>query len=119
MHSLILLLALVPDGALYAQARGGLKAEPESAKPVAVRNNVAQPGREVVTLDPAKPKAGAVAVVGERILAVGSLEELKMAASDQPFAVDRTFEKLVIDTNHTSLSINRLAAPRSRKLSNG
>lgn len=54
------------------------------------------PAREVLTLDPAKPKATAVALVGDRILSVGSLEELKTAASDQPFAVDRTFEKLVI-----------------------
>lgn len=50
MHSLILLLALLPDGKLCAQARGGLKPEAASTKPVAVRNDVAQPGREVVTL---------------------------------------------------------------------
>lgn len=52
--------------------------------------------KEVITLDPAKPNATAVAVVGDRILGVGSLEELKRVAGDQPFTVDNTFAKQVI-----------------------
>jgi predicted amidohydrolase YtcJ len=52
--------------------------------------------KEIITLDPAKPKATAVAVVGDKILAVGSLDELKKAAGDQPFTVDNTFAKQVI-----------------------
>lgn len=52
--------------------------------------------REVVTLDPGKPKAEAVAVAGDRILAVGTLDELKNAAGGQPFVVDDTFAKNVI-----------------------
>ncbi|MGB1131243.1 MAG: imidazolonepropionase-like domain-containing protein [Haloferula sp.] len=48
--------------------------------------------KEVVTLDPDKPEAEAVAVVGDRILAVGSLDELKQAAGDQPLRVDDTFK---------------------------
>ena len=52
--------------------------------------------KEIVTLDPANPKANAVAVVGNRILAVGSLDELKKAAGDQPFIVDKTFANQVI-----------------------
>jgi len=47
--------------------------------------------REAVTLDPDKSSAGAVAVVGDRILATGTLEELKAAAGDQPYAVDESF----------------------------
>ncbi len=54
------------------------------------------PAKEVVTLDPAKPTAQAVAVVGDRILATGSLEELKAAAGNQPYRLNSTFEKLVI-----------------------
>lgn len=54
------------------------------------------PAKEIVTLDPAKPKAEAVAVARDRILAVGSLDELKKAAGDQPFTVDHTFAKQVI-----------------------
>ena len=52
--------------------------------------------KEIVTLDPNKPKADAVAVVGDRILAVGSLEELKKAAGDQPYTVDTSFADKVI-----------------------
>ncbi|NRB73809.1 MAG: amidohydrolase [Verrucomicrobiales bacterium] len=52
--------------------------------------------KEIVTLDPAKPTAEAVAVVGERILATGTVAELKAAAGDQPFRVDDTFKDHVI-----------------------
>ena len=52
--------------------------------------------REIVTLDPAKPSANAVAVVGDRILAVGTLEELKAAAGDQAYTVDATFADKVM-----------------------
>lgn len=47
--------------------------------------------REIITLNPAKPKAQAVAVVGDRILAVGTLEELRAAAGSQPSVVDDRF----------------------------
>ena len=52
--------------------------------------------KEIVTLDPAKPTAEAVAVVGERILAVGSLDELKAAAGKQAYTVKTTFADQVI-----------------------
>lgn len=52
--------------------------------------------KEIVTLNPDKPKATAVAVVGNRILAVGSLDELKAAAGDQKYKVDNTFLNKVI-----------------------
>ncbi len=47
--------------------------------------------KEIVTLDPAKPTAQAVAVVGDRILATGTLAELKTAAGDQKYSIDNTF----------------------------
>ncbi|MBR8536404.1 amidohydrolase [Carboxylicivirga sediminis] len=60
-------------------------------------NIVIYTAKEVVTLNPDNPKATAVAVVGDKILAVGSLEALKAAAGDQPFAVDNTFiDKVVV-----------------------
>lgn len=46
--------------------------------------------------DPAKPTAQAVAVVGDRILAVGPLEDLKAAAGKQPYRVGTTFTNQVI-----------------------
>jgi predicted amidohydrolase YtcJ len=52
--------------------------------------------KEIVTLDPEKPTAEAVAVVGDRILATGSLGELKAAAGKQPYTVNTTFADQVI-----------------------
>lgn len=52
--------------------------------------------REIITLDPNRPKANAVAVIEDRILAVGRLEELKAAAGNQPYTVDETFANYVI-----------------------
>ena len=49
--------------------------------------------KEFLTLDPEKLKlkATAVAVVGDRILAVGSVEEVKGVVVEQPYTVDSTF----------------------------
>ncbi len=52
--------------------------------------------KEIVTLDPEKPTAQAVAVVGDRILAVGSVDDLKAAAGKQPYTVNTTFANQVI-----------------------
>ena len=57
---------------------------------------VIYPAREIVTLDPAKPMAQAVAVVGDRILAVGSLDELTTAIGNQPYSVNDVFTDHVI-----------------------
>jgi hypothetical protein len=60
------------------------------------REAVIYVAREVLTMDPARPRAEAVAVVGDRIAAVGTLAELQALARDQPFRVDRTFADKVI-----------------------
>lgn len=52
--------------------------------------------RAVHTMDPRRPRAEAVAVVGDRIAAVGTLAELQALAGDQPFRVDRSFADKVI-----------------------
>jgi hypothetical protein len=52
--------------------------------------------KEIITLDPKKPSATAVAVLGERVLAVGSVDELKSAAADKPYVVNETFAGKVI-----------------------
>lgn len=57
---------------------------------------VIYPAKEIITLDPAKPKANAVAVVGSRILATGSLDELRAAVGDQEFRIDESFKDKVI-----------------------
>jgi predicted amidohydrolase YtcJ len=62
----------------------------------AAQDIVIYPAREIVTLDPAKPTAQAVAVSGDRILAVGSLHDLEVAAEKHPYTVDTTFASQVI-----------------------
>lgn len=52
--------------------------------------------REIITLDPKRPTAEAVAVVGDRILATGALAELKAVIGDQKFTVDERFADKVI-----------------------
>jgi predicted amidohydrolase YtcJ len=52
--------------------------------------------KEIVTLDPAKPTVQAVAVMGDRIIATGALDELKAAAGKQPYRVDTTFSNQVV-----------------------
>jgi predicted amidohydrolase YtcJ len=52
--------------------------------------------REIITLEPARPSAEAVAVVGDRILWVGSLDETIAILGDQPYTIDRTFADHVI-----------------------
>ena len=52
--------------------------------------------KEIVTMDASRPTATAVAVVGERIFAVGTLEGLQRTAGTQPYTVDRTFANKVI-----------------------
>lgn len=52
--------------------------------------------REIVTLDPDRPSAKAIAVVGGRILAVGSLDEVQQTVGDRPHRVDDRFADKVI-----------------------
>lgn len=52
--------------------------------------------REILTLDPERPSAEAIAVIGDRILWVGGLDETVAQLGDQPFEIDRTFADHVI-----------------------
>ena len=54
------------------------------------------PAKEIITLDPARPSATAVAVLGSRILAVGSVGDLAAAAGGQPYTIDERFAGKVI-----------------------
>jgi predicted amidohydrolase YtcJ len=47
--------------------------------------------RKIITMERGNPTATAVAVAGDRILAVGSLEEVKKSLADRPYAVDQRF----------------------------
>ncbi|NIZ59534.1 amidohydrolase [Sedimentitalea sp. CY04] len=52
--------------------------------------------REIVTLDPSQPTASAVAVVNDRILACGTLDEVKAAVGDRAYQMDTTFQDKVV-----------------------
>jgi predicted amidohydrolase YtcJ len=94
-------LSLLLGAAALFLSPGHPQAQPRSIQDLAAAFDalprvVIYTAREIVTLDPARPTARAVAVVGDRILAVGSLEELVAAAGGQPHTVDRTFADRVI-----------------------
>jgi predicted amidohydrolase YtcJ len=52
--------------------------------------------KEIVTLDPDKPSTKAVAVLGSRILATGTLDEVKKALGRQPYTLDDSFANQVV-----------------------
>jgi len=52
--------------------------------------------KEIVTLDAETPQANAVAVLGDRILAVGSLDQVKKATKNRAYSVDQRFAEKVI-----------------------
>lgn len=52
--------------------------------------------KRIITMDPRRSRGEAVAVLGERILAVGTLEDLIHAAGEQPLPVDETFRDKVL-----------------------
>ncbi len=52
--------------------------------------------KQIVTLDPERPDAQAVAVVNGRILSVGSLDDVETLVGDQPYVVDTSFSDKVI-----------------------
>ena len=52
--------------------------------------------QEIVTLDPARPSVAAVAVAGDRILATGSLDQVRTALGRRPYRLDASFADQVI-----------------------
>ncbi|MBN9017890.1 MAG: amidohydrolase [Rhizobiales bacterium] len=51
---------------------------------------------KIVTMEAANPTAEAVAIAGKRIVAVGSLDEVKAALGDQPYQLDETLKARVV-----------------------
>jgi predicted amidohydrolase YtcJ len=52
--------------------------------------------RKILTMERANPIATAVALGGDRVLAVGSIEEVKKALADRSFALDERFASKVL-----------------------
>lgn len=97
--------AATAAGAFVCQAAGSVPAlaQAESFQDLATRFDrggdlrlTIYRAREIVTLDPARPAATAVAVLGDRILAAGSLDEVTRAVGDRPFTIDDSFADKVV-----------------------
>jgi predicted amidohydrolase YtcJ len=71
--------------------------------------------RKILTLERAAPEATAVAVAGGRIVAVGSLEEVRAALGERPHEIDGRFESQVLMPgfidNHLHPSMAALLLP--------
>ncbi|CAJ0882392.1 hypothetical protein AMST5_03333 [freshwater sediment metagenome] len=52
--------------------------------------------RKIVTIEPKHPSGEAVAVSGKRIIAVGTLDEVKKALGDRPYKVDETLKSKIV-----------------------
>ncbi len=87
--------AAFADGSMNSALTSGLQkarqSVPASLGPVTVYT-----AKKVLTMERSNPEATAVAVAGKRILAVGSLEEVKAALGDRQFTVNETFKSKVI-----------------------
>ena len=77
------------DGAVNETLRKGLV--PRPAAPVTIFT-----AKKLITMERGNPEASAVAVAGKRIVAVGSLAEVKAALGDMKFMVDDTFAAKVV-----------------------
>ena len=83
------LFALQPMG--YAQTLQDMSSAMQSAPQITIYT-----AKEIITMDPAKPRAEAVAVVNGKILAVGTREEVGKIVGNQPARLDKTFNDKVI-----------------------
>ena len=81
--------AEVPAQSVSLQQLGGAAGRP-------LPEIIIYPARTVVTLDPARPTADAVAVIGDRIAGTGTVEGLVATAGRQRHRVDETFADLVL-----------------------
>ena len=85
----------VADGSLNSALTEGLQAGRQPA--VAPGETVTiYAAKKIVTMESSNPVATAVAVAGKRILAVGSLEDVKAALGDRKYTTNDTFKEKII-----------------------
>ncbi|MBP6597373.1 MAG: amidohydrolase family protein, partial [Arenimonas sp.] len=89
--SLLALMLVLPGATLAAGSLQDLLGSTEATPPLVI-----YPAREIITLDPAQPKAEAVAVRGDRIVAVGDLASLKASAGEEAYVLDERFANQVL-----------------------
>ena len=96
LHLATIFVGLLFGGALHLPAQSPSLQDLGGASWKQLPAITIYPAKEILTLDAAKPRAEAVAVVGQRILATGTLKELTDAVGDQEHHIDRTFAEKVI-----------------------
>jgi len=97
------LLALAPATAIAHGEAARAPAGHDSIDPAAAAapaappaHIIVYPAKSIVTLDPVRPTAEAVAVLNGRVLSVGTLEEVQSWGKDRDMVVDRQFEDAVL-----------------------
>ena len=92
---LVVLLAAVISGPIPALADAiSLQDVMEKAAPLPQATVFV--AKEFITMDPNRPRAEAVAVVGGKIVAVGSRADLEKLAGEQAYKIDDTFKDKVV-----------------------
>jgi hypothetical protein len=98
--ALVAAIAAIPavshaDGGMNSQIGQSLPG-PSGTTDAAPAPVIVYPAANVITMERDRPSASAVAVSGKRIVAVGSLDEVKRALGKRPFTVDDTFKSRVV-----------------------
>ncbi|MCK9914621.1 amidohydrolase [Microbacteriaceae bacterium K1510] len=81
------------DGSINQSLQQGLGGPPASDTP---RPPIIFTARKVITMERAAPEASAVAVAGKRIVAAGTLEQVKAALGNQAYTIDETFKDKIV-----------------------
>ena len=86
-------LPALADGDVNEQLTNALVQPPAPGSPEPATLFVA---RKVITMEPGNPEGTAVAISGKRIIAAGTLEDVKSALGDRPYALDETFKSKIV-----------------------
>ena len=85
--------AVLAEGTFNEPVAKALRAPDPAPQPTLATIFVA---RKIVTIEPKHPSGEAVAVSGKRIIAVGTLDEVKKALGDRPYKVDETLKSKIV-----------------------
>jgi predicted amidohydrolase YtcJ len=88
-------LFALADGGVNSRLGQGLQA-PAAGTEIAATPVTIYTALRVVTMERGQPTATAVAVAGKRIVAAGSLSEVKKKLGTHPYTVDETFKSKVV-----------------------
>ncbi|NSL54920.1 amidohydrolase [Uliginosibacterium aquaticum] len=90
------LSAVLASLAAHADGAANALIMPAEAPVTQQAEIVIYPAKRVITMEKKQPEAAAVAVSGKRILAVGTVEELKRQAGTRSVRVDESFKDKII-----------------------